>query len=161
MFLERRREIKKNPKGTIRMLCALSFCSCCGLMESCWGVCLVDELTASHVDLAVNEFVLRTELGERPWRQTYVAGHTPASPWRTDKHPALTGKQKRKDSPLDCRGATLHSHLENVHDAALINNGRTPDKPEDFGSNTQVPLHVLFYESEFRYFIDPYSLTPS
>ena len=74
---------------------------------------------------------------KEPGNTQTVASHTPVSPRRTSWHPALTGKQKRKDSPLDRRGAALHDRLENVH-----KEGQQTGKRIDFGTNTQLCAFV-------------------
>lgn len=69
-----------------------------------WGVCLVEELTDCHVDLAVDEFVLWTELEERARHQPDCReSHSsfPLENW-------LASWSDWQDFPVSCQEATLH-----------------------------------------------------
>lgn len=133
-------------KKPLRCCVFLAFCSYCwmsqGLVEGwvtalSWGVCLFDELTACHVDLAMDEFVLWTELGEgASWQTDCGESHSsfPLENWL-----ASCSDWQAEEEGLPTWAQRSHTaRLENVHKAALINNGVATNNLKDFGLNTQV-----------------------
>lgn len=130
---------KKTQKKSVTML-HVSLHSWCSLMESwatalSWGVCLVYELTVCHVDLAVDEFVLWTELGERSWRKT-DCGESHSSFPRENWLASCSDWQAEEEGLPTWLQRSHTAWPENVHEAALINNRRTTNNPKHTSSNT-------------------------